>query len=162
LDQFVKIKSEKPKLEESVSAEVTEMDEEDAEMDLEDAIENLKDSQLKEAKKKKKKLLKERRKVHDKTNLKMIIPGDSGPTDTMEDSLFTLKTLKSSQDVNNLTEGSSMPTIEDSQLNSDEELELYEETRGSRKVKYDKEEEILDSSGRWVLKHTYTLYWTEF
>lgn len=153
MDQFVKIKTGKAKTvgQDSKPEEIIEYDEaEDEEQTLEDAIQNLKQSQLKEAKKKKKKLLKERRKIHEKTNLKMIIPGDVGPTDTTEDSLFTLKTLKSTQDVHDLTEGSSMPAIDTEELNSEEELELYEEKRRSRSIKFDKENEILDSSGTYV------------
>ena len=127
--------------------------EEDEEKKLDDAIAELKDAELREGKRKKKKLLKERRKIHDKTNLKMIIPGDIGPTDTSEDSLFTLKSIRTSEDVENLTDRAVLPEVpQDKELTFEEELEIYEEKRRAKRVSFNKEEEVLDDSGRYYRK----------
>jgi len=155
LEQFVKLKSQPEETDDAdskVTGEIAEIDEDDSDIEtkLEEAIAAVKDAELKETKKKRKKLLKDRKKIHDKTNLKMIIPGDAGPTDTSEDSLFTLKSMKTHADVDNLTEKSQMPSIEEDEvLDTDEELELFEQTRRSKVVEFDKEDQCLDSSGRY-------------
>ena len=157
LDQYAKLKSEGTVTKEEGQVEEVEAEEdggeEDEEKKLDDAIAELKDAELREGKRKKKKLLKERRKIHDKTNLKMIIPGDIGPTDTSEDSLFTLKSIRTSEDVENLTDRAVLPEVpQDKELTFEEELEIYEEKRRAKRVSFNKEEEVLDDSGRYYRK----------
>jgi len=149
LSQFSKLKTEN----EVGEAKVTEVEEDsDTEIKLEEAIAELKENELKEEKRKRKKILRERKKVVEKTSLDMIIPGDVGPTDTSEDCLFTLKSLKTGSDVENLTVKPAMPEVETEELDDDEEMELFEQKRRAKYVKFDKENEILDSSGTYYKK----------
>ena len=57
----------------------------------------LQDAKLQDAKRKKKKLLKERRSLQEKMKLKMVIPGDSGPSVMDATPLFTLHQIKTDQ-----------------------------------------------------------------
>lgn len=50
-----------------------------------------------DAKRKRKKLLKERRSLQEKMKLKMVIPGDSGPSQIENKNLFSLDQIKSVQ-----------------------------------------------------------------
>merc|ERR1712142_201194 len=71
-------------------------DEEMAEIDKQ--IDELKDEERRAARRKKKKELKEKQKRIEKINLKMIIPGDEGPTAT-EEGLFRMSDLRSKDDL---------------------------------------------------------------
>jgi len=82
----------------------------------------------------------------------MIIPGDAGPTDTMEDSLFNLKGVKTMNDIDTLTVNPEMPATEEKELDDEEELEFFEEKRRRKVVHYNKQDEILDSSGNYYKK----------
>ncbi|CAG7822901.1 unnamed protein product [Allacma fusca] len=156
LDQFAKLKSEtKNEVTEIGSTQEMEIEEDSEEETnkLDRVIEELKQAEEREAKKKKKKLLKERRKVHEKTNLKMILPGDAGPTDTQEDLLFSLKSVRSKNDVENLTDGSKMPEVQqEPELTFEEELKQHMEKSRAKRVSFNKEKEMLDSSGRYYRK----------
>lgn len=68
----------------------------DEEKDIDDAVkaaEEFEQSKLQEAKKKKKKILKERKKIHDRLNLKMIIKDDE-PIIDEDRELFTLSQIR--------------------------------------------------------------------
>lgn len=145
VDQFTKLKKDEGEETQVEGVEEIVQDEDDAEdekeLEFDEIADSMKREELKAEKKKRKKLMKDRKKIHDKTNLKMIIPGDAGPTDTSEDTLFSLKSVRDSTDLENLTEGSQMPNVDGEGI----------ETTGKirpKVVKYDKSNEILDSSGK--------------
>lgn len=121
----------------------------DTETKLEEALQAVRDEQHKEEKRKKKKLLREIKKIQEKTSLDMIIPGDAGPTDTMEDSMFNLKGLKSMDDLERLTSNPEMPDVTSPEMDDNEELEFHEEKRKKKIIRYKNEGEVLDSSGKF-------------
>jgi len=154
LDQFKKLKLSQNKGDgedvDKIEAVVQEEEVEDDPLaNLDEAIASMKEQESKEEKRKRKRFLKEQRKIKEKTNLDMIIPGDVGPTDTTEDSLFSLKNLRTKKDLTNLTENVELPEIESGELDSDEELRLYEEKQKAKYIKFSKKDEILDKSGRY-------------
>lgn len=57
----------------------------------------MQDAKAQDAKRKKKKLLNERRKLQEKMKLKMVLPGDSGPSVLEAKPLFALDQIKSDQ-----------------------------------------------------------------
>ena len=60
-------------------------------------VSNIQDSKLQDAKRKKKKLMNERRKLQEKMRLKMVIPGDGGPSVLEAKPLFALGQIKTDQ-----------------------------------------------------------------
>lgn len=152
LEQYLKIKAGIKNGENSeVDCKVEEVDEEsDTETKLHDAITAVKNQQEKEEKRKKKKLLKERKKVEEKTKLDMIIPGDVGPTDTAADSLFTLKTIRSIDDVDKLIVKPALPDVDEEP--DDDDIDRIYERYQSKLVHYNKDDEVLDSSGKFYRK----------
>ena len=68
---------------------------------LEDEIYMLKDEERRGERRAKKKALKEKRKAAERIDLKMVIPGDKGPT-LQEDGLFKLSNIESSKDMKSL------------------------------------------------------------
>lgn len=152
MEQYLKIKAGIKDGENSeAECKVEEVDEEsDVETKLHDAITAVKNQQEKEEKRKKKKLLKERKKVEEKTKLYMIIPGDVGPTDTAADSLFTLKTIRSIDDVDKLIVKPDLPDVEEGP--DDDDLDRIYERYQSKLVHYNKDDEVLDSSGKFYRK----------
>ncbi|XP_046641788.1 pre-rRNA 2'-O-ribose RNA methyltransferase FTSJ3-like [Daphnia pulicaria] len=140
-------KAEQLKLEENASIEKPVPMEEDAcsddEEDLsqvERQIKELEDAKVQDAKRKKKKLMNERRKLQEKMRLKMVIPGDGGPSVLEAKPLFALDQIKTDQELN--------------QIADQEADELAEEPREKpapfpKKAKYDKETFQLDSKGRY-------------
>lgn len=124
-------------------------DESDTETKLAEALQTIQEEQGKEEKRKKKKLLKEIKKIQEKTSLDMIIPGDAGPTDTMENSMFNLKGVKTMDDLERLTSNPQMPDMESTEMDDNEEMEFYEEKRKKKVVRYSKNEQVLDKSGKF-------------
>lgn len=148
VEQFAKLKKGELKDEEAVTVEAIQANQNDSDLELqefESLTQTLNKEQLKAEKKKRKKLMKDRKKMHDKTNLKMIIPGDVGPTDTSEDTLFNLKTIKTTSGLNKLTETSEMPIVEEEKSLT---IEDYERNRQAKVIKFDRDNELLDSSGK--------------
>lgn len=93
--------------------------------------------ELRELKRKKKKALKERRKLNERLNLKMVLKGDDGPT--MEgDDMFSLKQLSTANQITSVIDQSPDIVAE-----SDEE----ESAPKPKYQRYQKDEGHLDSSG---------------
>merc|ERR1719273_293928 len=114
-----------------------EEDEELAAMDK--AVEEVKDEERRVAKRKKKKELREKQKRVEKVNLKMIIPGDEGPTH-QEENLFKMTDMKTAEELDEVLEQGPEMVAEE----SDEE-----EVVRDKYEKYDKEDGVLDSQGLW-------------
>merc|ERR1711994_64403 len=70
---------------------------------LEDEIYMLKDEERRGERRAKKRALKEKRKAAERIDLKMVIPGDKGPT-LQEDGLFKLTEIQSSSDMKSVVE----------------------------------------------------------
>merc|ERR1711970_950490 len=114
-------------------------DEEMAEVDKQ--IDELKDEERRAARRKKKKELKEKQRRIEKINLKMIIPGDEGPTAT-EEGLFRMSDLKNKDDLEMAVNDAKVDHVaEDSDVEEDQIRPKHE--------KYDKEKGALDSNGLW-------------
>merc|ERR1712088_207565 len=90
--------------EEAVPAILQKTKEEDEEMAaIDKEVEELRDEERRKARRLKKKDLKEKQKRVEKINLKMIIPGDEGPTaDDLE--LFRMSQLSSSADLKKVSD----------------------------------------------------------
>lgn len=89
-------------------------------------------------KRKKKKALKERKKLNERLNLKMVLKGDDGPT--MEgDELFSIKMIKDKTDMVKLIDQAPDVVAESEDENECEIKRKY--------IRYDKDQSSLDSSG---------------
>jgi len=140
--EFTELDAEKD--EEAVPAimQKTKEEEEDEEMAAVDKeIEELKDEERRKARRLKKKELKEKQKRLEKINLKMIIPGDEGPTaDDLE--LFRMSQLGNAEQLLKVTDDTEADVVAEE---SDEE----EEAPRPKHEKYDKEDGTLDGDGLW-------------
>ncbi|XP_031838582.1 pre-rRNA 2'-O-ribose RNA methyltransferase FTSJ3 [Nomia melanderi] len=139
------LKEEEPVSESAVNepAEVEPMTQEELE-DLEDEeitkrIEDLRAEEARELKRKKKKANKERQKLNERLNLKMVHKGDEGPVLEGED-MFSLKEIKTYQQLEDIT-NQQPDLVAESDVDSDSEK------RKPKKVKYNKDEGQLDSTG---------------
>jgi len=122
----------------------TKEEEEDEEMAIIDKqIEDLRDEERRAARRTKKKELKEKRKIAEKINLKMIIPGDEGPK-MVEDGLFKISELKSKADLEKVGDDTQLE-----ELAEDSESDVDEEALRPKHEKYSKEDGVLDSEGLW-------------
>merc|ERR1712060_386616 len=90
--------SESEKLEENHDGDGSE---DEDQKKLEDEIYMLKDEERRGERRAKKKALKEKRKAADRIDLKMVIPGDKGPT-LHEDGLFKLSNIQSTSEMNSI------------------------------------------------------------
>jgi len=115
-------------------------DEELAEIDKQ--IEEMKDEERRKARRAKKKELKEKQKRAEKINLKMIIPGDEGPTAT-EDGLFLMSQVKTKADLNKIVND------DDANIVAEESDSEDEDAPRPKHEKYTKEKGSLDSDGLW-------------
>ncbi|XP_076749770.1 pre-rRNA 2'-O-ribose RNA methyltransferase FTSJ3 isoform X2 [Xylocopa sonorina] len=106
---------------------------------IEKQIEELKGEAARELKRKKKKVNKERQKLNERLNLKMIHRGNEGPIMESDD-MFTLKEIKTHQQLKNITDQNPDVVVE-SDVDSDTEKNK------PKKVTYNKDEGHLDSSG---------------
>lgn len=133
-----KVKEEdKPEVSDEPEVKPPESDEDDEMKYVDQQILDLESEEQKELKRKKKKVQKERRKLNEKLNLKMVLKGDDGPRAEADD-MFTLKQVKDSDKMNKIVEQSP-----DFVADSDDE-----DSRPKQKyLKYDKEQQHLDSSG---------------
>jgi len=133
------------KTEEAVPAilQKTKEEEEDEEMAaIDKEVEELMDEERRKARRQKKKELKEKQKRLEKINLKMIIPGDEGPTaDDLE--LFRMSQLSSSADLKKVSDDAHADMVAQE---SDEE---DEEAPRPKHEKYNKEDGTLDGEGLW-------------
>ena len=123
--------------------EVPSMTQEELE-DLEDEqirkqIEELKEEQVRELKRKRKKANKERQKLNERLNLKMIHKGNEGPI-LEGDNMFSLKEIKTHQQLENVID-QKPDIVAESDVDSDAER------RKQKKITYKKDEGHLDSSG---------------
>merc|ERR1712130_135197 len=121
----------------------TKEEEEDEEMAAIDKEgEELRDEERRKARRLKKKELKEKQKRVEKINLKMIIPGDEGPTaDDLE--LFRMSQLSSTADLKKVSDDAHADMVAQE---SDEE---DEEAPRPKHEKYNKEDGTLDGEGLW-------------
>ncbi|KAK9889622.1 hypothetical protein WA026_006996 [Henosepilachna vigintioctopunctata] len=114
---------------------VDEMDEVDKQ------ILDLQHEDERELKRKRKKVLKERRKLNDRLNLKMVLKGDDGPKDE-EAEIFNLKEINNKLQMNRLID-QTPEVLAESDNDSDDDLPK------SKYVRYLKEESHLSSSGTY-------------
>lgn len=115
------------------------LDEEEKELKkVSKEIENIKDEDRRELKRKKKKVAKERTKLQEKMNLKMLLKGDLGPTENDDEEIFRLSQIRTVDQLDLVT--NSKPEVF---ADSDEEtVEI-----NPKKVRYDPQKSELDDSG---------------
>ena len=123
----------------AVHKRTKEEEEEEELAELDKQIEELKDEERRAGRRKKKKELKEKQKRHVKLNLKMIIPGDEGPTH-QEENLFKVSNLRDKEDLNQVIDQNP-----DNVADSDTE----EGVSRAKFERYEKESKFLDSEGLW-------------
>lgn len=103
---------EELKQDETRENKVEEVSDVDSEEELDEKIANLKKEEALTAKKKRKKEMKEKRKLRDRIDMKMVIPGDK--MDNAEDShIFDLKKIKTKDQIKKITDNSEVPEIEE-------------------------------------------------
>ncbi|XP_033334850.2 pre-rRNA 2'-O-ribose RNA methyltransferase FTSJ3 [Megalopta genalis] len=112
--------------------------------DLEDAeitkrIEELRAEEAREMKRKKKKVNKERQKLNERLNLKMVHKGDEGPV-LEGDDMFSLKEIKTYQQLQEITN-------QQPDLVAESDVESDDGKRKPKTVRYNKDEGHLDSKG---------------
>ena len=115
-----------------------EEDVEDAAIDQE--IGELKAAAARELKRKKKKVNKERQKLNERLNLKMVHKSDEGPKLDGADDMFKLSQIKTHQELDTVIDQTPDVAAE-SDVDSDDEVKL------PKKLKYEKDSGHLDSSG---------------
>ena len=126
-------------MEEQADSDTAEDDEDDEDLrKLEDEIDMLKDEERRTERRAKKRDLKEKRKTAERINLKMIIPGDEGPT-LQEEGLFKLSDIKSTKEIKAVTDQD--PDTLDQDSDDDDA------SKKPKKQKYGKEKGRLDKSG---------------
>lgn len=116
-------------------------DEELAEIDKQ--IDEMKDEERRKARRAKKKELKEKQKRTEKINLKMIIPGDEGPT-ASEEGLFLMSQVKTKADLNRIANDGDADVVAEDDSDSEDE-----DAPRPKHEKYLKEHGALDSEGLW-------------
>lgn len=123
---------------------LTEEEKEDREnAKIEAEIAELKAASAKEEKRRKKKVMKERQKLNERINLKMVHKGDEGPKLEEED-IFSMKQIKTYEQLSRVTD-QNPDVVADSDDDSDDEKKPL-----PNKTKYEKEDDTyLDSSGRY-------------
>ena len=104
---------------------------------LDKEIETLKDEERKTDRRKKKRSLKEKRKIAQKIDLKMIIPGDEGPV-REEEGLFQMADLKTKKDLDRAIDQAPEQVVPDSDSDGDESKPKVQ--------KYSKENKNLDEN----------------
>ncbi|XP_051176826.1 pre-rRNA 2'-O-ribose RNA methyltransferase FTSJ3 [Leptopilina boulardi] len=134
------VDNEKSEDKETEISPITQEEEEDLEdAKIQGEIDKIKEDELRELKRKKKKASKERQKLNEKLNLKMVLKGDEGPI-LEGDDMFTLKEIKTIDHLKSVSD-QTPDVLAESEDDDDEPSAM------SKKIKYDKEEGHLDSSG---------------
>lgn len=108
--------------------------------EIEKQIAELRETEAKELKRKKKKANKERQKLRERLNLKMIHKGDEGPKLEGED-MFNLNQIQTHRQLEQVTD-QTPDVVAESEADSDEEKAVR-----PKKVHYDKDTGHLDSKG---------------
>ncbi|XP_067013298.1 pre-rRNA 2'-O-ribose RNA methyltransferase FTSJ3 [Anabrus simplex] len=119
-------------------------DEDDIELDaISQQIIELKEEEVREEKRKRKRVNKERKKLQDRLNLKMVLKGDEGPK-LEGDDMFALEQLASKKDLDKVMD-QTPDILAESEPESDDELSLKPKV-----ARYDRHDGgHLDSSGRF-------------
>jgi len=127
------------------AVEKTQEEIEDGELEeIDKKISELKDEERRAARRKRKKELKERQKRIERLNLKMIIPGDEGPT-ASEEGLFKISALKSSNDLKEVLDNRTGDVDYDS--------EDEEKVKKMKFARFDREKGTMDEDGLWYEEH---------
>ncbi|XP_065332411.1 pre-rRNA 2'-O-ribose RNA methyltransferase FTSJ3 [Cloeon dipterum] len=129
-----------PAPKEDETAKEAEEESEDEDEQIDKHLKELKESERKELKRKKKTVLKERRKLQQKLDLKMVFKGDDGPK-MDDDEMFELKTIKSNKVLNKIDDQRPDEVAEESEEEDDQpkkKREAYNPTKSR-----------LDKSGRF-------------
>ncbi|KAK0073360.1 hypothetical protein PV326_013513, partial [Microctonus aethiopoides] len=134
------VKSDETNILETTTEENADDNEDKEEALIDEEISRLKAEEAKELKRKKKKALKERIKLNERLNLKMIHKGDEGPK-LESDDMFTLKQIKTHEILSNVTD-QAPDYVAESDVESDDEAGLK-----SNKIHYQKDKGQLSSSG---------------
>lgn len=138
----IKIEDSKPDSsemkQESDDEKMSFVDEDEVEMkEVEQQIEALTDEEKAAAKRKRKKVNKERRKLQERMNLKMVLKGDIGPT--LEDEGFDLRKITNAKDLDKMTDQAPEVLAESDESEDD--------TPKPKVERYNKEKSHLDKSG---------------
>lgn len=107
--------------------------------DVDAQVAELQDEDRRQSKRKRKHLNKQRQKLAEKMNLKMVLKGDDGPIMESHD-MFRLSDIKNAKELNSIID--QQPDLVAEEEESDNELKFK-----SKYVKYDVEASKLDSSG---------------
>ncbi|KAK0083310.1 hypothetical protein PV326_006776, partial [Microctonus aethiopoides] len=134
------VKSDETNIIETTTEENADDNEDKEEALIDEEISRLKAEEAKELKRKKKKALKERIKLNERLNLKMVHKGDEGPK-LESDDMFTLKQIKTHEMLSNVTD-QAPDYVAESDVESDDEAGLK-----SNKIHYEKDKGQLSSSG---------------
>lgn len=126
---------EKEKVGPATLEEIEDMEDEE----ISKQIEDLRAEEARELKRKKKKVNKERQKLNERLNLKMIHKGDEGPK-LEGDDMFSLNQIKTHQQLEQVTD-------QPPDMLAEEEPDSEAEVRKPKKVRYNKDEGHLDSKG---------------
>lgn len=102
-------------------------------------IEELKENEARDLKRKKKKANKQRQKLNERLNLKMIHKGNEGPI-LEGDDMFSLKEIKTHQQLENIMD-------QDPNILAESDVDSDIEQKKTKKMIYKKDKEHLDSSG---------------
>lgn len=125
---------------ETVPAAISLEEQEDLEdVEIENQIAELRDTEAKELKRKKKKVHKERQKLNERLNLKMVHKGDEGPK-LEEDDMFSLNRIQTHQQLEQVT--NQTPDIV-----AESEEDSNDEGDKPKTVRYQKDMGHLDSKG---------------
>ncbi|XP_031366436.1 pre-rRNA 2'-O-ribose RNA methyltransferase FTSJ3 [Apis dorsata] len=102
-------------------------------------IEELKENEARDLKRKKKKANKQRQKLNERLNLKMIHKGNEGPI-LEGDDMFSLKEIKTHQQLENIMD-------QDPNILAESDVDSDTEQKKTKKIIYKKDKGHLDSSG---------------
>ncbi|XP_037906640.1 pre-rRNA 2'-O-ribose RNA methyltransferase FTSJ3 [Hermetia illucens] len=140
-DLFEKPQEKVEEVEPEPQKELTQDDIENMEFEeLEKQIAELADDEARELKRKRKKILKERAKLNEKMNLKMVIKGDEGPREEI-DEIFELKNIRTEKELDDIQDVSPDFVVEESKDGLGP-LQKYK--------KYDKDDKShLDDDGKY-------------
>lgn len=143
-DLFKEEDKETAVIEEEVAAPAKPLTQEEIE-DMEDEelqkqISNLAEEEDKELKRKRKKTLKEKAKLHEKMNLKMVIKGDDGPQEEQDQEIFDLKSVKTQEELDDML---------DVAADFDVEGDVQERPKLPKYKKYDKDDKRMDDDANY-------------